>query len=124
MQRPGRPPKFNQMVEHLDPLDRTLHALADPTRRALLVALRGGPSTVGALAEPIEMSLAAVSKHVRVLERAGLLEREVRGREHHLRLDARPLRAVEALAQAFSTFTTGRRPRPIDRRITCPRIDS
>ncbi len=83
------------MVEQL-PLDRTFHALADPTRRAILARLRAGPVTVSALAEPFPISLAAVSKHVGVLERAGLLEREARGRERVCHLQAEPLREAAA----------------------------
>jgi len=88
---------LNQVVEYQpNPgsetgLDRTFAALADPTRRALLARLDRGPATVSELAEPFEMSLAAVSKHLRVLERAGLLRRHVKGREHHCSLDAAPL---------------------------------
>ena len=69
------------MVE--DPvLDRTYAALADPTRRALLVALRGGEARISDLAEPLPMTFAGVSRHVGVLETAGLVRREIRGREH------------------------------------------
>ena len=93
------------MVEHIETgLDRTFAALSDPTRRALLDRLREGESSVGALAEPFPISLAAVSKHLRVLERAGLVEREVRGREHRLRLRAAPLRAAAAFAASYREF--------------------
>lgn len=85
------------MVEQLAPaLDRTFAAIADPTRRAILARLRDGSATVGDLAAPFDLSFAAVSKHVGVLERAGLLEREIRGRHHHCRLVAAPLRAAAA----------------------------
>lgn len=78
---------FNLMVEQsAHALDRVFQALADPTRRAILRRLASESSTVSELAAPYDMSLAAVSKHLRVLERAGLVEREVRGRVHHLRL--------------------------------------
>lgn len=78
---------FNHMVEHRDEhLNRIFQALADPTRRAVLRRLSSEPATVTELAAPYDMSLAAVSKHLRTLERAGLIEREVRGREHRLRL--------------------------------------
>src|SRR5690242_15548272 len=83
------------MVE--DPaLDRTYAALADPTRRALLVALRAGEARISDLAGPLPMTFAGVSRHVGVLEDAGLVRREVRGREHWLSL--RP----DALADAES----------------------
>lgn len=75
-------------------LDRTFAALSDPTRRAILARLQKGPATIGELARPFRVSLMAVSKHVRVLERAGLVRREVRGREHHLSLDGGPLAAA------------------------------
>ena len=87
---------FNPMVEQIAPLDQTLGALADPTRRALLGALRRGPATISELAEPFDVSFAAISKHVGVLERAGLLRREVRGRAHWCHLEASPLREVAA----------------------------
>lgn len=72
-------------------LDRVFRALADPTRRALLTRLADGERTVGELAAPFDISLEAVSKHIRVLERAGLVRRRVRGRTHLCRLDARPM---------------------------------
>ncbi|MBV8682867.1 MAG: winged helix-turn-helix transcriptional regulator [Caulobacteraceae bacterium] len=78
------------MVEYT-PLDHTLSALADPTRRAILGRLAGGETRVTEVAEPFEMSLNAVSKHIRVLERAGLVRRRVHGREHLLALDLAPL---------------------------------
>ena len=101
------------MVEDLV-LDRTYAALADPTRRALLVALRDGEARIIDLAAPLPMTFAGVSRHVGVLETAGLIKREIRGREHwlSLRLDALTLaerwigeqtsfwaRRAEALAQ-------------------------
>lgn len=76
-------------------LDRTYAALADPTRRALLVALRTGGARITDLAEPIPMSFAGVSRHVGVLEAAGLIRREVRGREHWLSVEPDALRAAE-----------------------------
>ena len=81
------------MVEDLV-LDRAYAALADPTRRALLVALRDGEARITDLAGPLPMTFAGVSRHVGVLETAGLVKREVRGREHWLSL--RP----DALTQA------------------------
>lgn len=81
------------MVEYHPNLDQLFHALADPTRRAMLQRLAEGERSVGELAEPFAMSLAAASKHIRVLEQAGLLAREVRGRTHVCRLDAVPLHA-------------------------------
>jgi DNA-binding transcriptional ArsR family regulator len=86
---------FNRMVERLDPaLDRTYQALAHPVRRAMLQLLRTGEMRVTDLAEPFDVSLAAASKHIQVLQGADLLTRTVAGRDHFLSLDAR--RLVEA----------------------------
>lgn len=80
------------MVErNSEALSHVFHALSDPTRRAILMRLAARPRTVGELSEPFEISLNAVSKHLKTLERAGLISREVRGREHHLKLDPRAL---------------------------------
>ncbi|HSZ51800.1 MAG TPA: metalloregulator ArsR/SmtB family transcription factor [Caulobacteraceae bacterium] len=81
------------MVEYT-PLDHTLTALADPTRRAILGRLATGEARVTEVAAPFEMSLNAVSKHIRVLEHAGLVRRRVSGREHLLALDLAPLEAA------------------------------
>jgi DNA-binding transcriptional ArsR family regulator len=72
-------------------LDAVFHALADPTRRAMLRRLAEGQQSVGELAAPYDMSLAAASKHIKVLERAGLVRRTVRGRTHLCSLDAQPM---------------------------------
>jgi DNA-binding transcriptional ArsR family regulator len=83
------------MVEYEEAaLDRTYAALADSTRRAILTQLLRQEARVTELAEPFAMSLNAVSKHLRVLERAGLIEREVRGRDHYLSVN--PTRLQEA----------------------------
>ena len=87
-----------------DPLSRTFAALADPTRRAMLARLAQGPATVGELAEPFDMSFAAVSKHLRVLESAGLV---TRGRDAQYRpatLNARPLQAASAWLGDYRVF--------------------
>jgi DNA-binding transcriptional ArsR family regulator len=82
--------------------------MADPTRRAILTRLAAAPATVGELAEPFDMSLPAVSKHLKVLERAGLLEREIVGRVHHCRAVLEPLRAAEAwMAQRQAFWDQG-----------------
>ena len=88
------------MVEYKPPeLDSVFHALGDAARRRMLRALAGGERTVGELAEPFDFSLAAASKHIKALERAGLVRREVRGRTHFCRLDPGPLaRAHEWLS--------------------------
>lgn len=93
------------MVEYHPALDHLFQALADPTRRAMLQRLADdGECPVGELAAPFDMSLAAASKHIRVLERAGLVEREVRGRLHLCRLDARPLRTGQHWLQQYRHF--------------------
>ena len=87
-----------------DPLSRTFAALADPTRRAILARLSEGPTNVSDLATPFEMSLAAVSKHLRVLEVAGLV---TRGRDAQYRpaaLDARPLRPARQWIDDYRKF--------------------
>lgn len=87
-----------------DPLSVTFAALADPTRRAILARLTEGPATVKELSAPFDMSGPAVSKHLRVLERAGLI---TRGRDAQWRpceLDATPLREVSEWADGFRRF--------------------
>src|SRR4051794_2970557 len=77
---------FNHMVEQKEAsLDRVFHALSDPSRRRILKSLAGRERTVGELAEPLAMSLAAASKHIKMLERAGLMRRTKRGRTHYCR---------------------------------------
>jgi DNA-binding transcriptional ArsR family regulator len=87
-----------------DRLDRTFAALADPTRRAILGRLAAGEASVTKLAEPFEMSLPAVSKHLKVLERAGLV---TRGRERQwrpARLEAGPIREVAEWTERYRRF--------------------
>lgn len=79
-----------------DELDRTFAALADPTRRAILRRLAAGEATVGELAEPFAMSQPAVSKHLKVLEHAGLVSRRRDAQRRPCRLEARPLREATA----------------------------
>lgn len=96
---------FNRMVEHSPArLDATFHALADPTRRALLARLAGGAASVTELAEPFPTSLAAVSKHIRVLEKAGLVRRTVTGRRHNLQLEPGALQPALAWMAAYQRF--------------------
>jgi len=85
-------------------LDYVLAAISDPTRRAILDRLTRGPACVTDVAEPFDMSLAAVSKHVQTLERAGLVRRQRKGREHTLSLDARPLRQVVRWTSRYERF--------------------
>jgi DNA-binding transcriptional ArsR family regulator len=79
------------MVESSARLDSTLIALADSTRRTILARLSKGEARVTELAAPMAMSLNAVSKHIKLLERARLVRRRIRGRDHYLSLDPRPL---------------------------------
>ncbi len=72
-------------------LSAVFSALADPTRRRILERLKKGEATVGELAEPLEMSWPAVTKHLRILENSGLLDRRVEGRTHHMALNAAPM---------------------------------
>jgi DNA-binding transcriptional ArsR family regulator len=88
-------------------LDRVFAALADPTRRRLLERLAEGQSRVTHLAEPFTMSLPAVSKHLRVLEDAGLLTRRRHGREHLLELEAGPMRAALVWMERYRRFWEG-----------------
>lgn len=89
-------------------LDRIFHALADPTRRAMLRNLALSERSVGELAAPFAMSLAGASKHVRVLEGAGLLRRRVDGRTHFCRIEPAPLTAAEEWLRVSEEFWTGR----------------
>ena len=84
-----------------DPLSATFAALADPTRRAILARLITGERSVTELAEPFDMSLPAVSKHLRVLERAGLIARRREAKWRHCRLDAGPLKDVAEWAERY-----------------------
>ena len=100
---------FNHMVEHQSPrLDAVFHALGDATRRRMLRELAAGERTVGQLAAPFEMSLAAASKHVKALESAGLVRREIRGRTHLCRLDPGPLSDAHAWLGSYERFWTQR----------------
>jgi DNA-binding transcriptional ArsR family regulator len=85
-------------------LDFVFSALADPTRRAILRALTEGAATINEIARPFSISLNAVSKHVMVLERAGLVRREVQGREHHCWIDPRPLGEANAWLELYRQF--------------------
>jgi DNA-binding transcriptional ArsR family regulator len=87
-----------------DALDAVFRALGDPTRRAMLRQLAGGERTVGELAAPFEMTFAGASKHVKVLEGAGLVRRTVRGRTHVCRLDAAPLADADEWLRFYAAF--------------------
>ncbi len=87
-------------------LNHLFQALSDPTRRQMLQALARAPRTVGELAAPFDISLAGASKHIQVLERAGLIRRTVQGRVHTCRLDARPLHAGVEWMRHYERFWT------------------
>jgi DNA-binding transcriptional ArsR family regulator len=94
-------------TEALDPteqLDRTFAALADPTRRAILGRLASGEASVGELAAPFEISLPAISKHLKVLERAGLIARTRERQWRPARLEAGPLRDVAEWIERYREF--------------------
>ena len=88
----------------VDQLNRTFGALADPTRRAILARLSSGEATVTELAEPFAMSLPAVSKHLKVLERAGLITRSREAQWRPCRLDAGPLAGVADWVDHYRRF--------------------
>jgi DNA-binding transcriptional ArsR family regulator len=96
---------FNRMVKHRsDDLDLLFHALSDPTRRAIIEALAHGKASVTELAEPYEMSLPAVSKHLKILETAGIVVREREGRVHRLTLDGKQMKAALAWIERYRRF--------------------
>ena len=94
------------MVENR--LDTTCQALSDPTRRGMLASLALGEKSIGELAEPFAMSLAGASKHVKVLEEAGLIAGRKVGRTHIIQIDARPLEEAERWIRQWEKFWTVR----------------
>jgi DNA-binding transcriptional ArsR family regulator len=99
---------FNQMVKYSSKsLNRTFAALADPTRRRILAHLARGDKCVTHLARPHAMSLPAVSKHLRVLEKAGLLRRRRYGRVHEMQLEAKPLKQAAEWVEEYRKFWEG-----------------
>ena len=87
-----------------DTLDAVFSALADPTRRAILENLSEGHAQVSELAEPFDMSLPAISKHLRILEYAGLIVRERDGRVHRMHLHSKPLKEAAAWLDRYRNF--------------------
>lgn len=87
-----------------DELSTTLAALADPTRRAILARLALGEASVNELAEPFDMTLAAVSKHIKVLENAGLISRGKQAQYRPCKLEAAPMREVAGLVESYRRF--------------------
>jgi DNA-binding transcriptional ArsR family regulator len=97
------------MVELQTPqMNSVFHALGDATRRQMLRDLARGERTVSELAQPFAMSLAAASKHIKVLEGAGLIRREVRGRAHFCRLEPGPLASAHEWLGFYERFWTSR----------------
>ncbi len=97
------------MVEYEAPqLDTGFHALGDATRRRMLRDLADGERTVSQLAQPFAISLAAASKHIKALENAGLIRREVQGRTHMCRLDPGPLASAQEWLSFYERFWTAR----------------
>ncbi|HVW57164.1 MAG TPA: metalloregulator ArsR/SmtB family transcription factor [Rhizobiaceae bacterium] len=97
------------MVElYADPLDTVFHALGDATRRHMLRDLAEGERTVSQLAEPFDISLAAASKHIKVLESAGLIRREVRGRTHWCFLEPGPLASAQEWLNYYEHYWSDR----------------
>lgn len=100
---------FNHMVEHrITDLDEIFHALSDPTRRAMLGMLVRRPHHIGELGEPFKMSFNAVSKHVKTLERAGLIEREIIGTFCKLHLKSKGLSDAYHWLGAYELFWNDR----------------
>src|ERR1700730_1899113 len=95
------------MVKYSTKLDCTFAALADPTRRQILAHLARGDQRVTSLARPHAMSLPAVSKHLRVLEKAGLLRRHRYGRVHEMQLQAKPLKEAADWVEKYRKFWDG-----------------
>lgn len=89
-------------------LNAVFHALADPTRRAMLARLAGGVRSIGELATPHKMTFAGASKHVRVLEKAGLVRREIVGRTHWCHLEALRLKEARDWIDRYERFWTSR----------------
>ena len=97
------------MVKHqYHSLDATFSALADPTRRAILLRLADGEASVSELAAPFDMSLPAISKHLTVLEKAGLLNRRKEGRVHHISLAAKPMQEAAQWLDFYEQFWSER----------------
>ena len=93
------------MVQYTpDQLDAVFNALANPTRRAIVARLAAGDASVSELAEPFGVSLPAMAKHLRVLERAGLLDQHKEGRVRHCRLRAAPMRFAEEWCSSYRVF--------------------
>jgi DNA-binding transcriptional ArsR family regulator len=93
--------------EPTEVLDRVYAALSDPARRSIVRRLARGEATVGEVAKPLDMALPSVSKHIKVLERAGLVARRVEGRRHFLRLEPNALRTAGEWLSFYRPFWEG-----------------
>jgi DNA-binding transcriptional ArsR family regulator len=91
-------------LKETEVLNRVFHALSDPTRRELLTKLSESASTITELAKPFDMTFAAVSKHLRVLEDAGLVRREVDGRVHRCSADLEPLHQASLFIEKYKKY--------------------
>ena len=100
-----KPTSYGQLA--IDSLDATFAALADPTRRAILARLATGDASVTELAEPFRMSQPAISKHLKVLERAGLISRGRDAQRRPRRLEAKPLEEANKWLEAYRQFWEG-----------------
>ncbi|MDD4892243.1 MAG: metalloregulator ArsR/SmtB family transcription factor [Phycisphaerae bacterium] len=96
------------MVKFHGQLNSTFGALAEPTRRAILARLQAGSASVTELAAPFQVSLPAISRHLRVLERAGLIHRSREGRVHRVTLVAKPMREAAEWIESYRAFWEGR----------------
>ena len=99
---------MNAQIAAQDSLGNTFAALADPTRRAILARLRQGEAPVTVLAEPFDISLPAISRHLKVLERAGLIARSRDAKWRPCRLDAAPIKEVATWADGYRQFWEAR----------------
>ena len=100
---------FNHMVnQYEDNLNEIFHALADPTRREIIHMMSQKERSVSELAEPFDMSLAAISKHIKVLERAELVERSINGRTHICRLNTKSLSRATEWLRFYEKFWSNR----------------
>lgn len=95
------------MPDQADPLSLTLSALADPTRRAILARLTEGDATVNEIAAPFDMTLPSISRHLSVLERAGLISRGRKAQWRPCRLEAEPLKEVSGWLETYRRFWEG-----------------
>src|SRR5215831_2405564 len=96
------------VATHPQTLDRVFLALSHPIRRQILIRLAQGAATVTDIAEPFKLSLNAVSKHLKVLEKASLIQRQVLGREHYCRINPQPLEEVSDWLTYYQAFWTSR----------------